>query len=120
MAPAQPRPQRRTRERAALRLLAAGLGLASSLALLGVIWPERDRSVGDQGPPSAADLAEPPGRAISVLLIGSDADRLDNGTPSKPANSDALLLVQVNPEGPLQLLSLPVEAAVSCRATSSP
>jgi len=68
LAPAQPRPQRRTRERAALRLLAAGLGLASSLALLGVIWPESDRSARDQGPPSAADLAEPPSRAISVLL----------------------------------------------------
>ena len=120
MAPAQPRPQRRTRERAALRLLAAGLGLASSLALLGVIWPERDRSVDDQGPPSAAELAEPPGRAISVLLIGSDADRLDAGTPSTPANSDALLLVQVKPEGPLQLLSLPVEAAVQLPGDQKP
>jgi LCP family protein required for cell wall assembly len=120
LAPAQPRPQRRTRERAALRLLAAGLGLASSLALLGVIWPERDRSVDDQGPPSAAELAEPPGRAISVLLIGSDADRLDAGTPSTPANSDALLLVQVNPEGALQLLSLPVEAAVQLPGDQKP
>ena len=120
MAPAQPRPQRRTRERAALRLLAAGLGLASSLALLGVIWPERDRSVDDQGPPSAAELAEPPGRAISVLLIGSDADRLDAGTPSTPANSDALLLVQVKPQGPLQLLSLPVEATVQLPGDQKP
>jgi LCP family protein required for cell wall assembly len=93
-------------------LLAAGLGLASSLALLGVIWPESDRSARDQGPPSAADLAEPPGRAISVLLIGSDADRLTSGSSAIPSNSDALLLVQVNPEGPLQLLSLPVETAV--------
>jgi LCP family protein required for cell wall assembly len=41
-----------------------------------------------------------------VLLIGSDADR------PGPANSDALLLVQVNPEGSLQVLSLPVETAV--------
>jgi LCP family protein required for cell wall assembly len=120
LAPAQPRPQRRTRERAALRLLAAGLGLASSLALLGVIWPESDRSARDQGPPSAADLAEPPSRAISVLLIGSDADQLDAGTATKPANSDALLLVQVNPEGPLQLLSLPVEAAVQLPGDKQP
>lgn len=120
LAPAQPRPQRRTRERAALRLLAAGLGLASSLALLGVIWPEGDRSASEQGPPSAADLAEAPDRAISVLLIGSDADRLSNGSTAVPANSDALLLVQVNPEGPLQLLSLPVETAVQLPGDKSP
>ena len=107
MAPARPRPQRRTRERAALRLLAAGLGLATSLALLGVIWPESDRGVREEGPPSAADLAERPPRAISVLVIGSDAER-----PGPAANSDALLLVHVDPEGPLQVLSLPVEAAV--------
>ena len=115
MAPAQPRPQRRTRERAALRLLAAGLGLASSLALLGVIWPESDRSARDQGPPSASDLAEPPARAISVLLIGSDRDR-----PGPASNSDALLLVQVNPEGPMQLLSLPVETAVQLPGDQRP
>jgi len=120
LAPAQPRPQRRTRERAALRLLAAGLGLASSLALLGLIWPESDRSARDQGPPNAADLAEPPSRAISVLLIGSDADELGAGTAATPANSDALLLVQVNPEGPLQLLSLPVEAAVQLPGDKKP
>ncbi len=114
LAPAQPRPQRRTRERAALRLLAAGLGLATSLALLGVIWPESDRAVREQGPPTASDLAEQPNRPISVLLIGSDAD-----LPG-PANSDALLLVQVNPEGPLQLLSLPVETAVKLPGDKQP
>ena len=114
LAPAQPRPQRRTRQRAALRLLAAGLGLASSLALLGVIWPESDQAVREQGPPSAADLAELPSRPISVLLIGSDADQ------KGPANSDALLLVQVNPQGPLQLLNLPVETAVQLPGDKAP
>jgi len=114
LAPDQPRPQRRTRQRAALRLLAAGLGLASSLALLGVIWPESDRAVREQGPPNAADLAERPSRPISVLLIGTDADQ------QGPANSDALLLVQVNPEGPLQLLSLPVETAVQLPGDPKP
>ena len=115
MAPAQPRPQRRTRERAALRLLAAGLGLAGSLALLGVIWPESDRAVREEGPPSAADLGELPARPISVLLIGSDGDR-----PGPAANSDALLLVQVDPQGPLQVLSLPVEAAVQLPGDKQP
>lgn len=124
MAPAQPRPQRRTRERAALRLLAAGLGLATSLALLGVIWPESDRAVREEGPPSAADLGELPSRPISVLLIGSDADKpgvVNNGAaPAGPANSDALLLVQVDPQGPLQVLSLPVEAAIQLPGDKQP
>jgi LCP family protein required for cell wall assembly len=104
--------------------MAAGAGLAVSLGLLGVLWPESDRAVRDEGPPSAADLAEPPTRPISVLLIGSDADRpgdLRNGAaPAGPANSDALLLVQVNPDGPLQLLSLPVELAVQLPGDKKP
>ena len=124
LAPTQPRPQRRARVRAALRLLAAGLGLSASLALLGLIWPEGDRAVRDEGPPSAADLGELPNRPISVLLIGSDADRpgqISNGAaPRGPANSDALLLVQVNPQGPLQLLSLPVETAVKLPGDQQP
>ena len=124
MAPAQPRPQRRTRERAALRLLAAGLGLATSLALLGVVWPESDRSVRDEGPPSAAGLGELPSRPISVLMIGSDADqpgtKANGAAPAGPANSDALLLVQVDPQGPLQVLSLPVEAAVQLPGDKQP
>ena len=124
MAPAQPRPQRRTRERAALRLLAAGLGLATSLALLGVVWPESDRSVRDEGPPSAAGLGELPSRPISVLMIGSDADqpgtKANGAAPAGPANSDALLLVQVDPQGPIQVLSLPVEAAVQLPGDKQP
>ena len=124
LAPAQPRPQRRTRERAALRLLAAGLGLATSLALLSMIWPESDRAVRDQGPADAAGLAELPSRAISVLLIGSDAERAgvaaNGAAPPGPPNSDALLLVQVDPQGPLQVLSLPVEAAVQLPGDEQP
>lgn len=124
LAPAQPRPQRSARVRAVLRLLAAGVGLASSLALLGLIWPETDRAVRDEGPPSAADLAELPNRPINVLLIGSDADRtgqvVNGAAPRGPANSDALLLVHVDPQGPLQLLSLPVETAVQLPGDQQP
>jgi len=124
LAPPQPRQQRSARVRAALRLLAAGVGLAASLTLLGVIWPESDRAVRDEGPPNAADLGELPNRPISVLLIGSDADRpgqvVNGAAPRGPANSDALLLVQVNPQGPLQLLSLPVEAAVKLPGDPQP
>ena len=110
--------------RAGLRLLAAGVGLAGSLMLLGLIWPEADRAVRDDGPPSASDLGELPNRPISVLLIGSDADRpgqvVNGAAPRGPANSDALLLVQVNPQGPLRLMSLPVETAVRLPGDKQP
>jgi LCP family protein required for cell wall assembly len=99
-----------------VRLLAAGLGVAAGLALIGVVWPESDRAVKPEELPTAASLAEVPSRPISVLLIGSDADRRgaprNGAAPAGPANSDALVLVLVDPKGPLQALSLPVEAAV--------
>lgn len=108
--------RRSTRRRAAVRLLGAGVGLAAGLSLLGWVWPESDRAVREETLPSADALAELPSRPISVLLIGSDADRRgalrNEAAPPGPANSDALLLVQVNPHGALQVLSLPVEAAV--------
>ena len=100
----------------AVRLLAAGLGVLAGVNLLGLVWPEPDRAVQPEELPTAAGLADVPSRPISVLLIGSDADRrgaVRNGAaPAGPANSDALVLVRVDPQGPLQVLSLPVEAAV--------
>ena len=104
------------RGRVALRLLAAGLGVWAGVSLLGLVWPEPDRAVQPEELPTAAGLGDVPSRAISVLLIGSDADRrgaLRNGAaPSGAANSDALVLVRVDPQGPLQVLTLPLEAAV--------
>jgi LCP family protein required for cell wall assembly len=59
-----------------------------------------------------------------VLLIGSDADRrgapTNQAAPPGPANSDALMLVQVDPQGPLQVLSLPVETAVRLPGDKQP
>ena len=107
-----------------MRLLAAGVGVAAGLSLLGLIWPEADRAVQPEELPTPAALAEAPSRAITVLLIGSDADRrgaVRNGAaPAGPANSDALVLVRVDPKGPLQVLSLPVEAAVQLPGDKQP
>lgn len=119
------RPRSRARlGRIATRLLAAGVGVAAGLGLLGLLWPEADRAVQQEGLPSAAALAELPSRPISVLLIGSDADRrgaVRNGAaPLGAANSDALVLVRVDPKGPLQVLSLPVEAAVQLPGDRKP
>jgi len=98
--------------------------VAAGLSLLGLIWPEADRAVQPEELPTPAALAEAPSRAITVLLIGSDADRrgaVRNGAaPAGPANSDALVLVRVDPKGPLQVLSLPVEAAVQLPGDKQP
>ena len=124
MARAGTRLQRSARQRAAIRLLGAGLGVAAGLALLGLLWPEPDRSAQEDGPPTAEALAERPNRPITLLLIGSDADRTgspSNGAaPAGPANSDGLLLVQISPEGPVQVLSLPIEAAVRLPGDARP
>lgn len=116
--------QGRRRRLLAMRLLAAGAGAIAGMALLGLVWPEPDRAVKPEEPASAAALADAPGRAITVLLIGSDADRRgavrNDAAPPGPANSDALVLVRVDPKGPVQVLSLPVEAAVKLPGDRKP
>ena len=104
------------RKRVAIRLGAAGLGLAGGLALLGQIWPEADRSQEAPQTLTAADLAKAPTRSVTVLVIGVDSDRLgdplNGAAPSGPANNDALLLLRINPSGPLQALTIPTSLAV--------
>lgn len=123
----QPRPpaQRRSaRRRGAVRLLAAGIGVAAGLSLLGALWPEADRGQQEEGLNSASALGEVPNQAVTVLVIGSDAesrdDKRNGAAPPGPANSDALLLVQVRPNGPVQVLSLPIETAVQLPGTKAP
>lgn len=115
MAP-QPVPQSERRRRAATRIAAAALGLVAAVAALDLVWPRLDRSQAPAALGSLADLAKPPTRPVTVLLIGSDAERpadASNGAaPPGPPNSDALLLLRVQPNGPLQVLQLPIEAAV--------
>ncbi|MEY3463392.1 MAG: putative LytR-rane bound transcriptional regulator [Cyanobacteriota bacterium] len=106
----------RTQIRIALRLAAAGIGAAAGLSLLGMVWPAADRSQQWSELRQPADLAKPPTRSITVLVIGIDSERisdpLNRAAPPGPANADALLLVRVNPSGPLQVLTLPANLAV--------
>lgn len=99
-----------------MRLAAAGLGVALGASVLGLVWPRSDRSQEPQTLGRVADLAKPPTRPVTVLVIGSDADRpvdASNGAaPLGPANSDALLLLRVQPGAPLQVLEIPIETAV--------
>jgi LCP family protein required for cell wall assembly len=51
-----------------------------------------------------------------VLVIGVDSDRLkdplNGAAPLGPANNDALMLLRINPSGPLQVLTIPPSLAV--------
>lgn len=104
------------RRRAAVRLGVAAAGALLGLTTLALVWPRADRSLNQDSLASLAELAKPPTRPVTVLVIGTDADHPadpNNGAaPAGPANSDGLLLLRVQPDGPLQLLALPVEAAV--------
>jgi LCP family protein required for cell wall assembly len=103
-------------------LLALG-ALAGSL-LLGLIWRAPDRAGTDSLEITPATLAEKPRRSIIVLVIGLDGDRIgdavNRAAPAGPPGADALLLVRVNPKGPLQVLNLPVELAVRIPGSSEP
>jgi LCP family protein required for cell wall assembly len=114
-------PERRRR----LGLLAVGaLGALAANILLGIVWPRGDRAETAELAVTPATLAEKPRRPITVLVIGSDADGINAGSnqaaPPGPANADALLLVRVNPKGPLQVLNLPVELAVQRPGDTAP
>lgn len=92
------------------------VGAAGALALLALVWPEHDQTFQATTEVTPANLADKPRRPVTVLVIGLDADRLgepsNKAAPAGPANADALLLVRVQPKGPLQVLNLPTELAV--------
>ena len=119
--PAQPS---RTRLRAARRLALATAGLAASLSLLGLVWPQGDPANQPQQGSRQGLIAELPSRPISVLLIGSDADRRgavsNDAAPAGAANSDALMLVRLAPKQPLDVLVLPIEAAIKLPGETQP
>lgn len=94
----------------------AAVGAILGVQLLGLVWREADRAGESREQPTAAGLADKPRRAVTVLVVGTDANRLSDASngaaPAGLANADALMLVRVNPEGPLQVLILPTELAV--------
>lgn len=105
-----------------LALLAVG-GLAG-LSALAVVWPRPDRAFQEPREITPANLADKPSRPVTVLVIGLDTDRLgaptNGAAPAGPANADALLLVRVQPKGPLQVVNLPIELAVQLPGDSRP
>ncbi|MBD2551315.1 LCP family protein [Microcystis elabens FACHB-917] len=121
----RPAPKRRPATGRLLRSLGiAAAGAVVGMATLGLVWPMPDRALAPTTEVGPASLAAPPARAITLLVIGSDAEKLgaplNGAAPAGPANADALLLVRVNPEGPLQVLNLPTELAVNLPGQKGP
>ncbi|MCX5957294.1 MAG: LCP family protein [Cyanobacteria bacterium] len=118
--PALPRPTKGNLVTGGFLVLGA---LAGSL-LLGLVWREPDRAGSDSPEISPSTLAEKPRRPITVLVIGLDSERIgdavNHAAPAGPPGADALLLVRVNPKGPLQVLNLPVELAVRIPGSAAP
>lgn len=100
------------------------LGTLAGTTMVDRLWPRPDPAVAPEEPLSARSLAAPVARPITLLLIGSDADRIgeaSNGAaPPGPANSDALLLLRVAANTPPQLLALPTELAVQLPGRQAP
>jgi len=114
------------RARAVLRVGSALLGLGVTGWLLATLWPEPDRVA--QGAPLSADqpetLAPFPNAPVTVLVIGLDTDRLgaptNQAAPKGPANADALLMLRIASEEPLQVLQIPTELGVQLPGDQDP
>ncbi|MEB3333803.1 MAG: LCP family protein [Cyanobacteriota bacterium] len=105
----------------------AGLALVGAVvgsSVLGLVWPKPDQSNRLREEITAATLAPKPRESVTVLVIGSDADSLRSPTngaaPPGPANADAVLLARVNPTGPVQVLQVPSELALSLPGGEGP
>ena len=112
--------------RTVLRLGAIALGVGATGWLLSVLWPEPDRAAIEALTKSDAitNLAPFPSAPVMVLVVGIDANQLgessNQAAPLGRANADALLLLRVSAEEPLQVLQLPSEIAVQLPGSDSP
>jgi len=100
------------------------IGALLGATALGLMWHPRDKAFQPRLALTPATLSEKPRRPITLLVIGSDADQLgdapNGAAPAGPANADALLLIRVDPKGPLQVLNLPRELAVKLPGSRQP
>ena len=109
-----------------LRLGAIALGMGATGRLLSVLWPEPDRAAKEALTKSDAitNLAPFPSAPVMVLVVGIDANQLgessNQAAPLGRANADAMLLLRVSAEEPLQGLQLPSEIAVQLPGSDSP
>jgi anionic cell wall polymer biosynthesis LytR-Cps2A-Psr (LCP) family protein len=121
--PSRTRPRPKLGGRRLLAIASAAAAALAAASVLDLVWPR-----GGQTPSARErnlnDLATPPNRPVTLLLIGLDSDRLGDASnqaaPAGPANADALLLLRFNPGGPLQLLQVPAQVAVQLPGEAAP
>ena len=112
--------------RTVLRLGSIALGVGATGWLLTVLWPEPDRVAKDASAKADAltSLAPLPSAPVTVLVVGIDADQLDQASnqaaPLGRANADALVLIRISADEPLQILQIPSELAVQLPGNDLP
>ena len=112
--------------RTLLRLSSIALGVGATGRMLSVLWPEPDRAAKEASTMSDAltSLAPFPSGPVTVLVVGIDANQLgeplNQAAPSGRANADALLLLRISADEPLQVLQIPSEIAVQLPGNDQP
>ena len=112
--------------RTLLRLSSIALGVGATGWMLSVLWPEPDRAAKEASTMSDAltSLAPFPSGPVTVLVVGIDANQLgeplNQAAPSGRANADALLLLRISADEPLQVLQIPSEIAVQLPGNDQP
>ena len=112
--------------RTVLRLGAIALGVGATGWLLSVLWPEPDHAAKEASTKSDAmtNLAPFPSAPVMVLVVGIDANQLgeplNQAAPLGRANADALLLLRMSADEPLQVLQIPSEIAVQLPGNDQP
>ena len=109
-----------------LRLSSIALGVGATGWMLNVLWPEPDRAAKEASTKSDAlsSLAPFPASPVTVLVVGIDANQLgessNQAAPLGRANADALLLLRMSADEPLQVLQIPSEIAVQLPGNGQP
>ena len=112
--------------RTLLRLSSIALGVGATGWMLSVLWPEPDRAAKEASTMSDAltSLAPFPSGPVTVLVVGIDANQLgeplNQAAPLGRANADALLLLRMSADEPLQVLQIPSEIAVQLPGNDQP
>ena len=109
-----------------LRLSSIALGVGATGWMLSVLWPEPDHAAKEPSIMSDAltSLAPFPSGPVTVLVVGIDANQLgeplNQAAPLGRANADALLLLRISADEPLQVLQIPSEIAVQLPGNDQP
>ena len=112
--------------RTVLRLSSIALGVGATGWMLSLLWPEPDRAAKEASTKSDAlsNLAPFPASPVTVLVVGIDANQLgeplNQAAPLGQANADALLLLRMSADEPLQVLQIPSEIAVQLPGNEQP